>query len=223
MTWTKLTDDFGDQCAKVRLTDAAFRTHVEGMSWAMRRETAGVIDEIDVKRFAETKDPWAAIRELLEIGWWEETGDGRLQIIKNMDQQVEVKVIEARREADNLRQRRKRMHAIGDHSICLDSAKCRKEAEAESTTEDVSRRDTPRDNTRDPGLGWSGLDGAGKPTPRTRSDKEKKGWSEDLKSEAVEDWPETPPIPVAAVEVEQPEPKFDFLRERAAEHAAKQE
>jgi len=30
MTWTKLSDDFPEDCARVGLSDAAVRTHLEG-------------------------------------------------------------------------------------------------------------------------------------------------------------------------------------------------
>ncbi|MGC7224587.1 hypothetical protein RBA13_22790, partial [Mycobacteroides abscessus subsp. massiliense] len=35
MTWTKLSDDYGDDCW--RLSDAAFRTHTEGLCWSNRK------------------------------------------------------------------------------------------------------------------------------------------------------------------------------------------
>ncbi len=62
MTWAKLSDSFGDEVAG--LSDAAFRTHVEALLWTMRRETDGHLAERDVRRFAETADPAAAVQEL---------------------------------------------------------------------------------------------------------------------------------------------------------------
>ena len=50
--WLKLSDDFGDDCARLKLSDAAFRTLVESLLWAMRRENGGSIDNIDIRRFA---------------------------------------------------------------------------------------------------------------------------------------------------------------------------
>lgn len=144
MTWTKLSDDFPDQCARVGLTDQAFRTHVEGLCWAMRRENGGLIDQRDIRRFAEVDNPAAAVVELLEIGWWVEEGV-QLRIVKHMEDQPEPDVIEARRTLAAERQRKKR----------------RKDARLDV---DVSRSDNTRDDPRDPGRVGAGRDGPGKPT-----------------------------------------------------------
>lgn len=68
MTWTKLSDDFGDSCAG--LSDAAFRSHVEALIWTMRREGGGYIASRDVKRFAESPHAEMAVAELVACGWW---------------------------------------------------------------------------------------------------------------------------------------------------------
>lgn len=113
MTWLKLSDDFGDDCARARLTDGAFRTHVEGLLWAMRRENGGVVDDVALRRFAETADPNAAVRELLEVGFWETDGPA-LQIVHQMEHQPEPEVIAHRRKRDAERQRRKRLRQIDE-------------------------------------------------------------------------------------------------------------
>lgn len=141
MTWLKLSDDFGDDCARARLSDAAFRTHVEGLIWAMRRENDGLLDEIDVRRFAETGDPHKAIQELVNAGWWQRLPQGRLQIVHAMEHQPESDVIERRRKLTAERKRRER----------------RRKAGLQADDETASRRD----RTRDPGRGGTGLDGTG--------------------------------------------------------------
>ncbi|SIJ77661.1 Uncharacterised protein [Mycobacteroides abscessus subsp. bolletii] len=70
MTWTKLSDDYGDDCW--RLSDAAFRTHTEGLCWSNRKLLDLVIPKSDVQRFA--KHP-AAVRELVTEGYWRERSD----------------------------------------------------------------------------------------------------------------------------------------------------
>jgi hypothetical protein len=35
MTWTKLSDDFSDDCWQ--LSDAAYRLHVDGLNWSNRK------------------------------------------------------------------------------------------------------------------------------------------------------------------------------------------
>lgn len=71
MTWTKLSDDFSDDCWS--LSDKAFRLHTEALIWSNRKLLDCVIPEDDLRRFA--KNPEAA-PELLGIGWWTKTDDG---------------------------------------------------------------------------------------------------------------------------------------------------
>lgn len=147
MTWLKLSDDFADDLARIGLSDAAFRAHVEGLLWSMRRETGGELDRIAVRRCIEVADPDAAIQELVDAGLWARLPGGGFQVVHGMDVQVEPDVMAKRREANAERQRRKRRKAVG----------------IPDPDEPLSRRDDlrddQRDNTRDAGLVWSGLDG----------------------------------------------------------------
>jgi len=105
MVWAKLDDAYGDDCAV--LSDAAFRTHTEGLGWTMRRVTEGRITMRDLRRFAETADPDKAVAELVERGWWEghPSGDG-WTILHDMPYQRTREQIEADRAATAERQRR---------------------------------------------------------------------------------------------------------------------
>lgn len=107
MTWTKLSDDFADECHG--LSDAAFRTHVEGLIWAMRRETGGHIEARDVKRFAESPHAEMAIVELVACGWWSVDGQG-YRINHQMEHQPEPDLLARRREltADRVRKHRRK-------------------------------------------------------------------------------------------------------------------
>jgi hypothetical protein len=154
MTWTKLSDDFGDDCARVELSDAAFRTHVEGLLWTMRRGTGGRLARRDVDRLAETDAPISAVKELVDVGFWRETENG-FDVVHAIGDQVEPHVVEHRRRLAAERKKRQRLHEANDHSICLPKH-CRK---APVT------RDVTRDGTRDPGLVGSGLDGTGNYSP----------------------------------------------------------
>lgn len=138
MTWTKLGEEFGDAARK--LSDAAFRTHVEALMWSNRRLLDLLIDPDDIRRFAETKHPEEAVAELVDAEWWRDEGEGWFIGCKFDDWQLEKAVIDVRREQSALRQRRHRMHAAGDHSLCTD--RC-------SVTRDTSR-DEMSDVARDP-------------------------------------------------------------------------
>lgn len=110
MTWLKLSDDFGDQCAD--LSSDAFRTHVEGLLWTMRRETGGRLSVRDVSRFSEVDDPDAAVRELLAAGFWREA-EGAYEVVHHIEHQPEPDVIARRRQATAERVRRHRRKRAG--------------------------------------------------------------------------------------------------------------
>jgi hypothetical protein len=112
MTWLKLSDDFGDDCARVALSDAAFRTHVEALLWSMRRENRGHLDDRDVRRFAETTNSFRAINELLAVGFWVQDGAG-YRVLHAMDLQIEPDLLEHRRKLTAERMRRMRRRKAG--------------------------------------------------------------------------------------------------------------
>lgn len=118
MTWSKFGEEFGDAARK--LSDSAFRTHVEAVMWSNRRLQDLMIEHDDVRRFAETPTPDAAIHELVESGWWQKIPTGWYIGCRFAEWQLESTVVEVRREQTALRQRRHRMHAAGDHSLCTD-------------------------------------------------------------------------------------------------------
>jgi hypothetical protein len=70
MTWTKLSDDYTDDCWQ--LSDAAYRLHTDGLIWSNRKLLDGRLDKDDVRRWA--KRPEAA-DELVAVGWWDDDGD----------------------------------------------------------------------------------------------------------------------------------------------------
>jgi hypothetical protein len=71
VTWTKLSDDFGEDCWA--LSDEAFRLHVEGLLWSNSKLLDCRIPKDDLRRFAKRPD---ALTELLDAGWWSDDGDG---------------------------------------------------------------------------------------------------------------------------------------------------
>ena len=147
MTWTKLGDEFPDEAAP--LSDAAFRTHVEALGWSNRRLLDLTIRKGDVKRFAETADPAAAIDELVAAGWWEVRGEFYWIGCKFPDWQRDRAQVVHRREQLAQAQRRKRRHEVGDHSLCL-PGRCKYLSPDEST---VDRPDDPgRDGTGRDGI-----------------------------------------------------------------------
>ena len=70
MTWTKLSDDFADDC--YTLSDPAFRLHVEGLLWSNRKLLDLNLEKKVLQRWATHPD---AVTELVESGWWTDEGD----------------------------------------------------------------------------------------------------------------------------------------------------
>lgn len=168
MTWLKLGEEFTKEAARAGLSDAAFRTHVEGLAYAVDRETDGTLDRRDVRRFAETADPGAAVAELLAAGLWLRTGPDDLRIVHHMQEQPSAAYLTNKRANDARRQRRAReRQALKAQGLTDDAIEAELAARGlgkdmppalseasrgESLSE--SRRDTVavsrRDNTRDP-------------------------------------------------------------------------
>ncbi len=70
VTWTKLSDDFTDDCDQ--LSDNAFRLHVEGLCWSNRKLLDCLIPKEHLRRFATRPD---SVAELVATGWWSDEGD----------------------------------------------------------------------------------------------------------------------------------------------------
>lgn len=70
MTWSKLSDDYSDDCW--RLSDAAFRLHTEAIIWSNRKLLDCRIPKDDLPRFAKRPE---VVPELLDAEWWDEDDD----------------------------------------------------------------------------------------------------------------------------------------------------
>jgi hypothetical protein len=81
MTWTKLGDEFADECWT--LSDKAFRLHTEGLLWSNRMLTDGQLAKEDMRRWAHHPE---TAEELVSIGWWEDCG-GHYQIVHHLGYQ----------------------------------------------------------------------------------------------------------------------------------------
>ena len=81
MTWTKLGDEFADECWT--LSDPAFRLHTEGLVWSNKKATDGQLAKDDMRRWA--RHPEAA-EELVSVGWWEDRGE-HYQIVHHLGYQ----------------------------------------------------------------------------------------------------------------------------------------
>lgn len=127
MTWTKTGTEFPEECARDNLSDAAYRTHHEAVTWVSSVEQMSLrIPKRIVRRFAGSPDYQQACKELVELGYWRDhAADGEYQIVHH---------------ADTIRQ------SIGAQQAQRENAKQRQRKHRKKR--DVTR-DTPRDITRD--------------------------------------------------------------------------
>jgi hypothetical protein len=144
VTWLLLSDDFPGDLYRDELSDAAFRTHVEGLAWSADHLLDGRLPARSLVRFAFTDDPKAAAAELVAAGYWRLEGDA-WQIVHHLEHQPTRDVVERRRRLNAERQARHRERKLTD-------------AERRDTTRDVTR-DVTRDATRDPGREGNGRAG----------------------------------------------------------------
>lgn len=109
MTWTKLGDEFSDECANHGLTDAAYRTHVEAIGFVYRVEASDLrIGKKMIRRFAGSEDYEQAIKVLVALDWWRDHG-GYYELIHHADViRQSIAAQQAKRTAERERQRRKR-------------------------------------------------------------------------------------------------------------------
>lgn len=88
MTWAKTGVEFPDQCADANLSDAAYRTHHEVISYLYRidREDVGdlAIPRSMVRRIAGSDDHERAVKELVACGFWHDAGD-RYRLVHHGD------------------------------------------------------------------------------------------------------------------------------------------
>lgn len=76
MTWRKTGEEFDNECAHVDMTDAAYRTHVEGIGYVY---SVGAMDCLIPKRrlakIANSDETAEAVKELVALGFWIDRDD----------------------------------------------------------------------------------------------------------------------------------------------------
>jgi hypothetical protein len=139
VTWTKLSDDFSDDCWQ--LSDKAFRLHVEGLLWSNRKLTDLRLNKNELRRWAKHPE---VVSELVEIGWWSDRGDHYLIIHHGMYQRSREAVLK-QQEANK---RNGKKGGRPSRELVTDL----KPKETESVSESQTERDrTGRAGTREAG------------------------------------------------------------------------
>ena len=106
MTWLKIGQEYSIELAAYKLSDAAYRTHTEGLNYALDRETDGLLLAGDIRRFAESKKRWHAVQELVDHGLWARESDDSWRIIHHMEHQPPAEKVRVGRQKAAVRSRR---------------------------------------------------------------------------------------------------------------------
>jgi hypothetical protein len=118
MTWTKTGAEFPDDAFNVELSDAAYRTHHEAITYLYKVErTDCYIRTDEVRRFGGSPHVDMAITELVNLGWWVIKGQG-YEVVHHGDI-IRASVVtqqkkRAASKATSERHRRKKAAAVTD-------------------------------------------------------------------------------------------------------------
>lgn len=116
MPWVRLDDEFPSHRKVERLTDAAFRLHVQGICWCARNLTDGHISRDDLDFVSRIRRPRRHAAQLVVAGLWSETDSG-WYIHDYLEYQPSKAQVERRRENDaerKTRWRKKQSHGVTD-------------------------------------------------------------------------------------------------------------
>lgn len=143
MTWTKLSDDFSDDCWT--LSDAAFRLHIEGLVWSNRKLLDCVLRKDELRRWASRPD---AAQELLDAGWWVDNGD-TYTIRHHATYQRDREAVLNRQEVNRRNGRRGGRPPVREQAATIQPPE---PTETHSVNESLSESKTHRDGTGQDGI-----------------------------------------------------------------------
>jgi hypothetical protein len=143
LTWTKLSDDYSDDCWS--LSDKAFRLHTEALVWSNRKLLDCLIPKADVRRFAKHPD---AVPELLAGDWWSETEQHYI-IRHHADYQRDRDAVLRQQAANKANARRRRKPPKPPREVWRAS-----HSRSESVSDSLGESRGERDGT---GLDWKHL------------------------------------------------------------------
>lgn len=136
MSWSKLSDDFADDCWT--LSDKAFRLHVEGLCWSNRKLLDCRIPVDDLRKFAKHPE---ILPELLDAGWWERDGD--VLVIRHHAQYQRLRQAVVNQQAAN--QANGKKGGRPRREIARTDSVSERVTETESLSESLSESETERD------------------------------------------------------------------------------
>lgn len=141
MTWTKLSDDYADRLEDLELTASACWLHTAALIYCNRVGTDGRIQMSKLGKVSSIDAPELYAAELEQQGYWTVVEEGGAWQIDFSDQEPAVDVAKRREEA-KVRQRRRRLHVDGDHTMCDPRRACRASVTRDESGRQVVTRDS---------------------------------------------------------------------------------
>jgi hypothetical protein len=137
VTWTKLSDDFSDDCWQ--LSDAAWRLHVEGLIWSNRKLLDLRLAKDEMRLWAKRPEVAA---ELVASGYWQDRGTDYVIVHHGAYQRTRDAVL--KQQQANRSNGRKGGRPPREQVADL------KPEETQSVTDSLSEGETERDRTGRP-------------------------------------------------------------------------
>lgn len=117
MTWSKFGGEFPDDPRMYQLSRGVRYLRFEAIVWANKHGTDGRLPKYALPRFTDEPNAEAAAGQLVDVGIWDVDGDGWV-IVGFLDEQPSAADVERTQALARDRQRKRRQHSNGDHSLC---------------------------------------------------------------------------------------------------------
>jgi hypothetical protein len=116
MTWTKLGDEYLEDC--FRLSTDAFRLHTEGLVYSTGKNLDGRLEKARMLRWAYNTD---AVTELVDTGFWTDEGD-HYQIRAHMGWQLTAEQVLERSMRNKINRAKGKARPVKNPQVADDSS-----------------------------------------------------------------------------------------------------
>ncbi|MEY2454070.1 MAG: hypothetical protein QOD92_3644 [Acidimicrobiaceae bacterium] len=124
MTWAKFDDRCTSDPRLIGLPRGVRLLHFEAIVWSCAHLTDGTIQRHALHWLTDEPESESAVAQLVQAGLWAVADDG-WEIVDFLADQPSAADVEKVRDLARERQRKRRQHQAGDHSLCTDARYCR--------------------------------------------------------------------------------------------------
>jgi hypothetical protein len=144
MSWVKLDDRALANRLMIRLPRSVRLLHIEALAYSNATGAGGAIPREALRIITDAADPEAEATLAVDAGIWDLSAEG-WQLVFLLEDQPTAEEAEHQAERNRLKQRRRRLHLAGDHSLCL-KPWCKQGAERPSRNPVSNRVTKPNRN-----------------------------------------------------------------------------